>query len=222
MSEENKKKGGQDEGSADKAKKKAGKLSEEAKAKAEEIRDEIKEDAEKAGKKAKKLSEEAKEKAEEFKKEVKEDTEKVKEKAKKIKEEAKEKAQKAKEKAEKIKDEVKEDMGEFKDEAKKTAEEFKEGLRTATSDGDNKKILAGLLAIFLGWAGIHKFILGYQKEGIIMLVLSILGLALSCIGIGFFITWAMGIIGLVEGIIYLTKSDVEFYNTYQVGRRPWF
>ena len=32
----------------------------------------------------------------------------------------------------------------------------------------------------------------------------------------------MGIIGLIEGIIYLTKSDEEFYNTYQVGQKPWF
>ena len=176
----------------------------------------------KAKKKAKELKEEAKGKAEEIKKELKEDADKVKEKAKELKEEAKEKAHEAREKAGKIKDDVKEDMGEFKEEAKKTAEEFKEGLRTATADGDNKKILAGLLAIFLGWAGIHKFILGYQKEGIIMLVLSVIGLALTCIGIGFFITWAVGIIGLVEGIIYLTKSDEDFYNTYQAGKRPWF
>ena len=33
---------------------------------------------------------------------------------------------------------------------------------------------------------------------------------------------ATGIIGIIEGIIYLTKSDEEFYNTYQVGKKPWF
>ena len=174
----------------------------------------------KAKKKAKELKEEAREKAEEIKKEIKEDTEKVKEKARQLKEEAKEKVQEAREKAEKFKDEVKEDMGDFKEEAKKTADEFSEGLKTA--GGDNKKILAGILAIFLGWAGIHKFILGYQKEGIILLVVSVIGFVLSCIGIGVFLVWATGVIGLVEGIIYLTKSDEEFYNTYEVGRRPWF
>ena len=174
----------------------------------------------KAKKKAKELKEEAKEKAEEIKKEIKEDTEKVKEKARQLKEEAKEKAHEAREKAEKFKEEVKEDMGDFKEEAKKTADEFSEGLKTA--GGDNKKILAGILAIFLGWAGIHKFILGYQKEGIILLVVSVIGFVLSCIGIGVFLVWATGVIGLVEGIIYLTKSDEEFYNTYEVGRRPWF
>ena len=74
----------------------------------------------------------------------------------------------------------------------------------------------------MGWAGIHKFILGYQKEGVILLIISVIGFVLTCIGIGVFLVWATGLIGLIEGIIYLTKSDEEFYNTYQVGRRPWF
>jgi hypothetical protein len=33
---------------------------------------------------------------------------------------------------------------------------------------------------------------------------------------------AIGIIGLIEGILYLTKSDDEFVATYVVGRRGWF
>ena len=69
--------------------------------------------------------------------------------------------------------------------------------------------LPGVLAILLGGLGIHKFYLGYSKEGIIQLLLGLL-----C-GIG-------GIIGLVEGIIYLTKSDEDFYQTYQVGKKGWF
>ena len=32
----------------------------------------------------------------------------------------------------------------------------------------------------------------------------------------------MGIIGLIEGIIYLTKSDEEFYQTYAVDKKGWF
>jgi len=110
--------------------------------------------------------------------------------------------------------------GSFGEEAKKTASEFSEGLKDA--GGENKKILAGVLAIVLGAFGIHKFILGYQKEGIILLAISLVGIVLSCIGIGVFIIWITGLIGLVEGIIYLTKSDAEFYNTYQVGKKPWF
>ena len=34
--------------------------------------------------------------------------------------------------------------------------------------------------------------------------------------------FVMGIIGLVEGIIYLTKSDEEFYQTYIARERQWF
>ena len=138
----------------------------------------------------------------------------------KAKKKARELSEEAREKARELRDETRETTSEFREEAKKTAEEFSEGLKTA--GGDNKKILAGILAIFLGWAGVHKFILGYQKEGIILLVVSIIGFVLSCIGIGVFLVWATGLIGLIEGIIYRTKSDEEFYNTYQAGRRPWF
>ena len=74
----------------------------------------------------------------------------------------------------------------------------------------NKKVLAGVLALLLGYLGIHKFILGYTKEGIIQIVITLV----SC---GF-----AGIIPFIEGIIYLTKSDEELYNTYQVGRKGWF
>ena len=111
--------------------------------------------------------------------------------------------------------------GDFAEEAKKTAQEFQEGFKEASS-GDNKKILAGILAIVLGSLGIHKFVLGYQKEGIIMLGITLLGYATTCIVIGAFFFWIPGLIGLIEGIIYLTKSDEDFYNTYQVGRKPWF
>ena len=79
---------------------------------------------------------------------------------------------------------------------------------------ENKKLIAGILAIVLGPLGIHKFILGYQKEGVIMLLVSIL----TC-GIGAAI---MGLIGLIEGIIYLTKTDEEFYEIYQVNQKTWF
>jgi TM2 domain-containing membrane protein YozV len=74
----------------------------------------------------------------------------------------------------------------------------------------NKKVVAGILGILLGGWGIHKFYLGYTKAGIIQIVVTFI----TC-GIG-------GLIGLVEGILYLTKSDDEFYQTYQVGQKEWF
>jgi hypothetical protein len=30
------------------------------------------------------------------------------------------------------------------------------------------------------------------------------------------------VVGLIEGILYLTKNDEEFYRTYIVGRKEWF
>lgn len=115
---------------------------------------------------------------------------------------------------------AKEKASEFADEAKKTANEFSEGAKEAfnTAGGENKKLLAGILAIVLGGFGIHKFILGYTKEGIILLVATIILGVLTC-GLAGWVAW---VIGLIEGIIYLTKSDEEFYNTYQVGKKPWF
>lgn len=127
---------------------------------------------------------------------------------------------KAKDKASDFADETKESAGEFAEEAKKTANQFAEGLKDA--GGDNKKILAGILAIILGSLGIHKFILGYQKEGFILLGVTLVGWVLMCVGVGIFLVWITGLIGLIEGIIYLTKSDEEFYNTYQAGQKPWF
>jgi len=82
---------------------------------------------------------------------------------------------------------------------------------------DNKKLICGILAIVLGSLGVHKFILGYNQEGIILLVIGLLGIT-TC-GIT---TSIAGVIGLIEGIIYLTKTDEEFYQTYQVNKRPWF
>ncbi len=79
------------------------------------------------------------------------------------------------------------------------------------AEASNKKVTAGVLAILLGSLGVHKFYLGYTTAGIIMLVLFLV----SCGSIS-------GIIGLIEGIIYLTKTDDEFTATYVTGQKPWF
>ncbi len=84
----------------------------------------------------------------------------------------------------------------------------------------SNKIPAGICGIVLGALGIHKFILGYTTAGIIMLLVSIVGSMLMCFFP--FPAMAMGIIGLIEGIIYLTKSDEEFVQTYVVNQREWF
>ena len=75
------------------------------------------------------------------------------------------------------------------------------------------KVTAGLLAIFLGALGIHKFYLGYNTEAIIMLLLFLFtGIGLAVIPL----------IALIEGIIYLTKTDQDFDATYVYGHKGWF
>lgn len=79
-------------------------------------------------------------------------------------------------------------------------------------------VAAGLLGIFLGTFGIHKFYLGYNTAGLIMLGVSILGGLLS-LGLASMVVW---LIGLIEGIIYLVKSQGEFEQVYVFGKRGWF
>jgi TM2 domain-containing membrane protein YozV len=87
------------------------------------------------------------------------------------------------------------------------------GNAAAIQDASSKKLAAGICAILVGWLGVHKFVLGYSTSGVIMLVVSVL----TCVGYP-----VMHIIGIVEGIIYLTKSDEDFYQTYIVGKKEWF
>lgn len=65
------------------------------------------------------------------------------------------------------------------------------------------KIAAGLLGIFLGAFGVHNFYLGYTSRAVVQLVLTIVGLVLSCIGIGVLLVMGIEIWGLVEGIMIL-------------------
>jgi TM2 domain-containing membrane protein YozV len=78
----------------------------------------------------------------------------------------------------------------------------------------SKKVAAGICGILIGSLGIHKFVLGYTTEGAIMLAVSVL----TC----FIASPIMGIIGLIEGITYLTKSDREFIDTYVTAKKGWF
>lgn len=84
-------------------------------------------------------------------------------------------------------------------------------------DITNKRILAGIIGILLGGLGIHKFILGRTQAGIIMLLVSIFVSLFTC-GIGYLV---MHVIGLIEGIIYLSKSDAEFYQLYMIEKKDW-
>ncbi|MBL4887268.1 MAG: NINE protein [Flavobacteriaceae bacterium] len=140
----------------------------------------------------------------------------------------------AKEAVKKAADEVEQKAKEFAGEAKESAKDFsdqanqaKENLkeewnRVRTDSLSNKKIIAGILGILFGYLGAHKFVLGYHKEGFILLGLFLISIPAMFVFIGFLTIYIPGLIGFIEGIIYLTKTDDDFYNTYQVGRRPWF
>ena len=80
--------------------------------------------------------------------------------------------------------------------------------------GADKKLVAGILAILVGSLGVHKFILGYTTEGVIMLLVTVLTCGIAGV--------VMSVVGIVEGIMYLTKSDEDFIETYQIGQKEWF
>lgn len=90
--------------------------------------------------------------------------------------------------------------------------------------GADKKILAGILGIVLGGLGIHKFVLGYNQEGVILIGVYIVAFIIAMItcGLGVPLIFIPTVIGIIEGIIYLTKSDEEFVQTYIVNKKPWF
>jgi TM2 domain-containing membrane protein YozV len=90
--------------------------------------------------------------------------------------------------------------------------------------GAEKKLVAGICGILLGGFGVHKFILGYTTEGLIMIGIMVATWVIAFItcGIGAFLVMIPSVIGLVEGILYLTKSDEEFAQTYIVNKKPWF
>ena len=76
--------------------------------------------------------------------------------------------------------------------------------------GADKKIVAGICGILLGGLGVHRFVLGDTTGGIIRIVITVV----TC-GAG-------SLIGLIEGIIYLTKSDQDFVETYINQKKAWF
>jgi TM2 domain-containing membrane protein YozV len=82
------------------------------------------------------------------------------------------------------------------------------------SMGADKKLVAGILAILVGSLGVHKFVLGYTTEGVIMLLVTVLTCGIAGV--------VMSVVGIVEGIMYLTKSDEEFVRTYIQNKKGWF
>ena len=91
------------------------------------------------------------------------------------------------------------------------------GTPAPGTPGSEKKMVSGILAILLGWLGVHKFYLGNTTEGIIMAAVGVAGWLLCGLP-----TMQVAIIGIVEGIIYLTKTDEQFVATYVTNKKGWF
>lgn len=87
--------------------------------------------------------------------------------------------------------------------AKDSYESTISGRTVGAKVGERSKVTAGVLGILLGGLGAHKFYLGQVGLGILYLL--------------FFWTFIPAIIGLIEGIIYLTMSDEEFARKYGGG-----
>ena len=90
-------------------------------------------------------------------------------------------------------------------------------ISNPSQQGVSKRVTAGLLGLLLGSLGIHKFYLGENRAGLIMLLVSVFGVILL-----FIPTMIMGIIALIEAITYLMMSDEDFERVYIEGSRPWF
>ena len=84
-------------------------------------------------------------------------------------------------------------------------------------NSEKNKMAAGLLALFLGSFGIHKFYLGCNTSGVIMLVIWFVGLFMFAIP-----SLIIGLIAFIEAIVYFTKSDEQFYEIYVKNEKCWF
>lgn len=71
------------------------------------------------------------------------------------------------------------------------------------------KYVAAALAICLGGLGAHKFYLGKKGQGVLYLFLLLVWI------------WIPVILGIIEGIMYLTKSQADFDAEYNYAVRAY-
>ena len=77
-------------------------------------------------------------------------------------------------------------------------------LAAAPGKAPKSKVTAGVLGILLGGLGIHKFYMGKIGAGVVYLLLCW--------------TYIPAIIGLIEGILYLTQDDATFNRRVNDGK----
>ena len=87
------------------------------------------------------------------------------------------------------------------------------------------RIAAGICGILFGTLGIHKFIAGLTGGAVTMLAIAVGAIILTpftCGMSGVLAIPVLHVIGIIEGIIYLTKTDAAFFRDYTIGKRQWF
>ena len=102
-----------------------------------------------------------------------------------------------------------------------------------SAEAEKNRIIAGVLAIVLGQFGVHKFYLGHKQPAFIqlglgavgyvwMIFFSIVGIFAPFVGLIGVLGWlaviAAGVLGVIEGIMYLIKTDEEFEARYALPR----
>lgn len=76
------------------------------------------------------------------------------------------------------------------------------------------KIIAGLLAFFLGGWGIHKFYLNETRPGVIYAVCTFVGWLTSWLIIGLIPVFVVWILAFIDGIKLFIMDDSEFDEKY--------
>ena len=108
---------------------------------------------------------------------------------------------------------------EIKSLQKEESPNIKEELSNAEIDElKSRRTSIGILAIIFGFLGVHKFMLGYKREGFILLAVSVIGGIITC-GIAIIVT---DIIGIIEGVMILNKTPMQFKKTYIDRKTFWF
>jgi TM2 domain-containing membrane protein YozV len=79
-----------------------------------------------------------------------------------------------------------------------------QGAAPRAAANDRNKLVAALLAFFIGVLGVHRFYLGRTGSGILMLVMSI-----TVVGMLVTLPWS-----IIDMIRYLVMSDEEFAARY--------
>ena len=99
------------------------------------------------------------------------------------------------------------------------------GASSSSGPKGKNKIIAGLLALFLGGYGIHKFYLGLTVSGLVYLFCNLIfiGLAVMTEEPLFFLPiFIISIFALIDTVIYLTRSDEDFQRIYVEEKKQWF